>query len=236
MVKRYVYHIKYSEAGRSEMRKYFAEFIGTFVLTFFGCGTAVITKCSTDNYPGYILTALAFGLAVTVMFYAIGDISGCHINPAVSFAMFLRGKLTGKDFAGYIIAQLLGALAAGGFLFLMFGAESGLGANSLYIGSISISLVIEGLLTFVLVLAVLGIVAKNDNVPAAGIVIGITYLFVNVFGIGLTGASVNPARSLGPAVFAGGDALINVWVFIVAPLIGAAAAAVVHGAFYRKKA
>ncbi len=222
-------------SGVEYMRKYFAEFIGTFVLTLFGCGSAVITQCSTENYPGYLLTALAFGLAVIAMFYAIGDISGCHINPAVSFAMFLRGKLGAKDLAGYIIAQLIGAIAAGGILFLVFGAESGLGANSLYRGSISISLVIEIILTFVFILTILGVTAKSDNAALSGIIIGLAFTFVYILGIGLTGASANPARSLGPAIFAGGDALISVWVFVVAPLVGGAAAAAVHGALYRKK-
>ena len=217
------------------MKKYFAEFIGTFVLTFFGCGTAVITECSTENYPGYLLTALAFGLAIVAMAYAIGDVSGCHVNPAVSVAMFLRGKLTPKDLAGYVIAQFIAGIAAGGMLFLIFGGESGLGTNGLYKGSISISLVIEIILTFVFILTILGVTAKTDNAHVAGIVIGLTLTFVHILGIGFTGTSVNPARSLGPAIFAGGDALINVWVFIVAPVIGGAAAAAVHGALYRKK-
>ena len=120
-------------------------------------------------------------------------------------------------------------------LFLIFGGESGLGTNGLYKGSISISLVIEIILTFVFILTILGVTAKTDNAHVAGIVIGLTLTFVHILGIGFTGTSVNPARSLGPAIFAGGDALINVWVFIVAPVIGGAAAAAVHGALYRKK-
>lgn len=217
------------------MRKYLAELIGTFVLTFFGCGTAVVTKCSTDNYAGYLITALAFGLAIVACAYAIGDISGCHINPAVSFAMFLRGKLNPIDLAGYVIAQFIGGIAAGGLLLVLLGKETGLGTNGLYQGNISISILIEVILTFVFVLTILGVTARTENASVAGIVIGLTLAFVHILGIAFTGTSVNPARSLGPAVFAGGDALKYVWVFIVAPFIGAACAAAVHGVLYKRK-
>ena len=210
------------------MKKYLAELIGTFVLTFFGCGTAVVTQCSTDNYPGYLLTALAFGLSIVAMAYSIGNISGCHINPAVSLAMLLKGKLEVGDFLGYVIAQCIGGLAAGALLAAIFGAETGVGSNGLYNGNIALSIVIEVILTCVFILAILGVTSKEENGSVAGLVIGLTLTFVHILGIGLTGTSVNPARSL-VAVFAGGAALSSLWVFIVAPLIGAALAAILYG-------
>ena len=214
---------------------FIAELIGTFVLTFFGCGTAVVTKCGTDNYAGYLITALAFGLAIVAMAYSIGNVSGCHINPAVSLAMLIRKKITAMEFCCYVCAQCAGAILAGGLLAGLFGKESGLGANGLYNGSVAWSIVIEVILTFVFVLAIMGVTSKTENGAVAGIVIGLTLVFVHILGIGLTGTSVNPARSLGPAIFAGGDALTNVWVFIVAPFIGAALAAVTDKALKIKE-
>ena len=210
------------------MKKYVAEGIGTFVLTFFGCGTAIVTQCSTSNYPGYLLTALAFGLSIVAMAYSIGNISGCHINPAVSLAMLLARKLDSKDFAGYVIGQCAGGLVAGALLMAIFGRESGLGANGLYNGNTGLSILIEIILTCVFLIAILGVTSKPAFSGVAGLVIGLTLTFVHILGIGLTGTSVNPARSL-VAVFAGGEALKSLWVFIVAPLIGAALAAVIYG-------
>ena len=210
------------------MKKYVAELIGTFVLTFFGCGTAVVTGCSVDNPGAYLLTALAFGLSIVAMAYSIGNISGCHINPAVSLAMLISKKMDSKDFVGYVVAQCIGGLLAGALLAGIFGAESGVGSNGLYNGSVGLSLLIEIILTCVFLLAILGVTSKAENGAVAGIVIGLTLTFVHILGIGLTGTSVNPARSL-VAVFAGGEALKALWVFIVAPLIGAALAAVLYG-------
>ena len=209
------------------MKKYLAEFIGTFVLTFFGCGTAIVTQCSTQNYPGYLLTALAFGLSIVAMAYSIGNISGCHINPAVSLSMYMSKKLDSKDFVGYVIAQCAGGLIAGAVLMAIFGKETGLGSNGLYNGSIGLSILIEVILTCVFVLAILGVTSKAEYTGVAGIVIGLSLAFVHILGIGLTGTSVNPARSL-VAIFAGGEALGALWVFIVAPLIGAALAAITY--------
>ena len=209
------------------MKKYLAEFIGTFVLTFFGCGTAIVTQCSTQNYPGYLLTALAFGLSIVAMAYSIGNISGCHINPAVSLSMYMSKKLDSKDFVGYVIAQCAGGLIAGVVLMAIFGKETGLGSNGLYNGSIGLSILIEVILTCVFVLAILGVTSKAEYTGVAGIVIGLSLAFVHILGIGLTGTSVNPARSL-VAIFAGGEALGALWVFIVAPLIGAALAAITY--------
>lgn len=210
------------------IKKYLAEFIGTFVLVFFACGTATVVGCSAANGTGYLLTALAFGLVIVAMAYSIGNVSGCHINPAVSIAMLINGKLSVKDFIGYVISQFLGAIAGAGVLALFVGVESGLGANALYKGDILLSIVIEIILTFVFVIAILGVTSKVENGAVAGIVIGLSLTLVHILGISFTGTSVNPARSFGPALFVGGDALINVWVFIVAPLIGGALAAIVY--------
>ena len=210
------------------MKKYIAELIGTFVLTLFGCGTAVVTGCSVDNPAAYLTTAIAFGLSIVAMAYSIGNVSGCHINPAVSFAMLLRKKLSFGDFIGYVIFQCCGAILAGLLLNFLFGAESGLGTNGLYNGNVVLSIVIEIILTCVFILAIIGVTSKENYGAVAGLVIGLSLIFVHILGIGLTGTSVNPARSLGPAIFAGGDALKNVWVFIVGPLAGGALAAIIY--------
>ncbi len=217
------------------MKKFFAEFIGTFVLTAFGCGTAVVAQCSTDNYAGYLITALAFGLSIVAMAYSIGNVSGCHINPAVSLGVLINGGMNGAEFIKYVIAQCLGGLAAGGFLTFLFSPDTGLGSNGLYKGNAGTSIVIEIVLTFVFVLCVLGVTSKAEFSKVAGLVIGGALTFVHLFGIGLTGTSVNPARSL-VAVFAGGSALSCLWVFIVAPLIGAVLAAAVHRGLKTKAA
>ena len=208
-------------------KKYLAEFIGTFVLVFFACGTAAVVGCDPAG-SGYLLTALAFGLVIVAMAYSIGNISGCHINPAVSIAMLITGKLTLVDFAGYLVAQFAGAIAGAAALMAFVGKESGLGANALWNGNIFGSLVIEIILTFVFVLAILGVTSKPEYSKVAGLVIGLSLTLVHILGISFTGTSVNPARSFGPALFVGGDALINVWVFIVAPLAGGALAAVCY--------
>lgn len=217
------------------IKKYVAEFIGTFVLVFFACGTAVVTKCSVDNPAGYLLTALAFGLVIVAMAYSIGNVSGCHINPAVSIAMLVSGKMSVADFFGYVVAQFLGATAGAAALMAFVGKESGLGANGLFDGRVVPSLVIEVILTFVFVLAILGVTSKVENGAVAGIVIGLSLTMVHILGIAFTGTSVNPARSFGPALFVGGDALKNVWVFIVAPLVGGVLAALCYKFLASKK-
>lgn len=210
------------------LKKYVAEFIGTFVLVLFACGTAAVVGCSAENGTGYLLTALAFGLVIVAMAYSIGNISGCHINPAVSIAMLVSGKLNIKDFIGYVVAQFLGATAGAAVLMAIVGKDSGLGANALYNDDIVMSLIIEVILTFVFVIAILGVTSKTENGAVAGIVIGLTLTLVHILGISFTGTSVNPARSFGPALFVGGDALANVWVFIAAPLAGGVLAALVY--------
>ena len=210
------------------IKKYIAEFIDTFVLVLFACGTAAVVGCSAENGTGYLLTALAFGLVIVAMAYSIGNISGCHINPAVSIAMLVSGKMNIKDFIGYIVAQFLGATAGAGVLMALVGKESGLGANALYNDSIGLSILVEIILTFVFVIAILGVTSKIENSAVAGIVIGLSLTLVHILGISFTGTSVNPARSFGPALLVGGDALADVWVFIVAPLIGGVLAALVY--------
>ena len=210
------------------IKKYIAEFIGTFVLVLFACGTAAVVGCSAENGTGYLLTALAFGLVIVAMAYSIGNVSGCHINPAVSIAMLVSGKLSIADFIGYIVAQFAGATAGAAVLMALVGKESGLGANALYNDSIGLSFLVEIILTFVFVIAILGVTSKIENSSVAGIVIGLTLTLVHILGISFTGTSVNPARSFGPAILLGGDALSCVWVFIVAPLVGGVLAALVY--------
>lgn len=223
-------------------KKYIAEFIGTFTLTLFGCGSAALSG-GIDGKLGILGISMAFGLSIVAMAYAIGDISGCHINPAVSLAMLISKKLDMKDFVGYVIAQVLGGLAAAGVLSFIINsssnlgsvAEVGLGQNGFgsasYVGlSMGGAIVVEIILTFVFLMTILGVTAKAKTGTVAGLVIGLCLAFVHILGIPLTGTSVNPARSFGPALLMGGQALSQVWVFIVAPLIGAALAAVVWNA------
>ena len=205
------------------VKKYLAEFIGTFVLVLFGCGVACVLGCDTP--AGYLATALAFGLVIVAMAYSIGNISGCHINPAVSLAMFINNKMTLEDFIGYVIAQFLGATAGAGVLAYFVGKKSGLGINSIHTFGWGKSFIIEVILTFVFVLAIIGVTSKESLSSVAGIVIGLALTLVHLLGIYFTGTSVNPARSFGPSVIVGGDQLKGLWVFIVAPLVGGALAA-----------
>lgn len=209
------------------MKKYIAEFIGTFVLVLIGCGVAAVTGCNGEANGSYVLTALAFGGVIVAMAYSIGNISGCHVNPAVSLGVLINNGMTGKDFIGYVIAQFLGGICGAAVLRGLIGTSLGLGANGLYQDSIGKSLLVEILLTFIFVLAVLGATSKIENSSVAGLVIGGSLTLVHLLGIYFTGTSVNPARSFGPALLLGGDALGCVWVFIVAPLIGGALAAFV---------
>ncbi len=219
-------------------KKYLAEIIGTFVLVTFGCGTACAVGCASDAGCGYILTALAFGLVIVAMAYSIGNISGRHINPAVSIAMLIRKQLTGKDFVGYVVSQVIGAALGCIVLGIVFGFDCGFGANQIQAGwangTVAGALLVEIILTFVFVIAIIGVTSKVENGAVAGLVIGLTLTLVHILGIALTGTSVNPARSLMPAIFAGGTALAQVWIFIVGPLVGGALAAVVYS--YLEKA
>ena len=225
------------------MKKYLAECIGTMTLVVLGCGTAMLVGCDAVNGGGYILTALAFGLTIVAMAYSIGNVSGCHINPAVSLAMVIRGDLSVKDFVGYVIAQCAGALIGAGLLSLIFklGGVSdmtgGLGSNGLagVGGNALAGLLVEIVLTYIFVTAILGVTSKKANHGSfAGLVIGLTLVVVHILGIGLTGTSVNPARSFGPALVAAlsgnSEPLAALWVFIVGPMIGSALAACVYKA------
>ncbi|MBP5411522.1 MAG: MIP family channel protein [Lachnospiraceae bacterium] len=223
------------------IKKYVAEFIGTLVLVLVGCGTAMTVGCSSDRGGGYILTALAFGLVIVAMAYSIGNVSGCHINPAVTIAFWVNGELDTKDLLGYIVSQMLGALAGAGILKGVFALADrtdltgGLGSNGLggVNNSIAAGLIVECFLTFIFIMAILGVTSKKANHGhVAGIVIGLTLVLVHILGIGLTGTSVNPARSLGPAIIAAiagnTDPIIDVWVFIVGPLAGSLLAVVAY--------
>ena len=213
------------------MKKYVCEFIGTAVLVLFGCGSATLGGSSL----GILGIAMAFGLSIVAMAYVIGKVSGCHVNPAVSLAMLIDGRMEIKDFICYVVAQVLGGIAGIGILYFIISSlglnptEIGLGANG-YAADFNVfgALATEVVLTFVFVLTVLGVTADESKSNIAGIVIGLTLAFVHILGIPLTGTSVNPARSFAPALFLGGEPLQQVWVFILAPLVGAALAAVVY--------
>ncbi len=223
------------------MKKYIAEFIGTMTLVVLGCGTAMLVGCSSEQGTGYLLTALAFGLTIVGMAYCVGNISGCHINPAVSLGVLMSGGMSSSDFIGYVVAQCLGALAGSGLLAAIFGLggvvdkTGGFGSNGLagVNGSAIAGLLVEIVLTCIFVMVILGVTSKNAGHGSfGGLIIGWTLVVIHILGIGLTGTSVNPARSIGPAIVAaisGNTAPIAcVWVFIVGPLIGAALAAVIY--------
>ena len=210
------------------MKTYVSEFIGTCVLVLFGCGTAVVSG------GDLVATSLAFGLSIVAMAYVIGNISGCHVNPAVSLAMLINNKLTVKEFICYVVSQVFGAVFGSALLkIILYTTEYGtsnLGANgygvaSAYEITLLGAFLVEIVLTFVFIYTILGVTSDEKKGSVAGLVIGLTLTFVHLIGINLTGTSVNPARSLAPAIFMGKEALSQVWVFIVAPFIGSALAA-----------
>ena len=210
------------------MKKYLAEFVGTLVLVLFGCGTAVVLGCQAATVnAAYLGTALAFGLCIVAMAYSIGNVSGCHINPAVSLGVLLTGGMSVADFVGYVIAQCAGATAGAAILGYLCGWDCGFGTNALFNGDVVKSFAVEAVLTCTFVLTILGVTSKSGHNKFAGLVIGLTLVLIHIFGIHFTGTSVNPARSFGPALFAGGAAMADLWVFIAAPLAGAVVAAIV---------
>ena len=225
------------------IKKYGAEAIGTMVLVLFGCGSAAIA----GSVLGTFGIAMAFGLSIVAMAYVIGNISGCHINPAVSIAMLIDKRLSPKDFIGYVVSQVIGAIIGIALLvFIINSADLGgftatnLGQNGFdSVSAVGLSMigafVVEIILTFVFVFTILGVTDNEKTSAIAGIVIGLTLVFVHIMGIPLTGTSVNPARSLAPALFIGGLALQQVWVFIIAPLIGGSLAAFVYRFFKCEK-
>ncbi|MBQ6680599.1 MAG: aquaporin [Lachnospiraceae bacterium] len=223
------------------LKKYCAEFIGTCVLVVLGCGTAMLVGCDAANGGGYILTALAFGLVIVGMAYCVGNISGCHINPAVSLGVLISGGISVREFIGYVISQCLGAFAGAGLLAAIFSLggvhdmTGGFGSNGLagVNGSAIAGLLVEAVLTFIFVLTILGVTSKKAGHGSfGGLVIGFTLTLVHILGIGLTGTSVNPARSFGPALVAlftgNAEPIGQLWVFIVGPFVGAAIAAIVY--------
>ncbi len=221
---------------KSMIKRYAAECIGTCVLVLIGCGAAM-------SGLGTLTIAIAFGLSIVAMAYSIGNISGCHVNPAVSFAVYMNGGLNTREFLGYVVSQCAGSFIGTLLLRLIFKLSDikdytapedkdwGMGANTLagVNDSIIAGFIVEIVLTFIFVIAILGVTSKKANHGSfGGLVIGLTLTLVHILGIGLTGTSVNPARSLFPAIFAFGDALIQVWIFIIAPFIGAGLAALAY--------
>jgi aquaporin Z len=217
------------------LTKYFAELLGTFVLVFMGTGSAVIA----GSHITFVGIAFTFGLAVLVMVYAIGPISGCHINPAISIAMLVAGKISVKDTIGYIIAQVIGAILASALLLCIAKGlpgydiavnglgQDGYGAHSPDKYGMQSGLITEIVLTFIFLIVIFGATAKNAAPGFAGVAIGLALVIIHLVGIPVTGVSVNPARSIGPALLVGGDALSQLWLFIVAPIAGGILAAIV---------
>ena len=222
------------------MKKYVAEFIGTFTLVLFGCGTAVVS----GQAVGHLGIAFAFGFALLAMCYGIGPVSGCHVNPAVSLGVFAAGRMSSKDLGGYIVAQLLGGIAAAGVLAviangLLAGYDvgaNGLGQNGWGEGyqagyALSSAVVFEFVATLIFVIVILASTQTGAPTQMAGLAIGISLVVIHIFGINITGVSVNPARSLGPAIWVGGKAISQVWMFLLVPSI----AGIASGAIYRSK-
>ncbi len=212
------------------MKKYLAEMIGTMVLVLMGCGAAVFAGAAQPfDSVGTLGVAFAFGLSVVAMAYAVGSISGCHINPAITLGVFLSGRMSGKDAGIYMIFQVIGAVI-GSFILWFLAKDSGstttlTGANGFAEGQMWVAFVGETVFTCIFVLVVLGVTAKNGLNRFAGLAIGLTLVLVHIVCIPITGTSVNPARSIGPAIFEGGAALSQLWLFIAAPLLGSAVAA-----------
>jgi aquaporin Z len=221
------------------MKKYLAEFIGTFTLVLFGCGTAVVA----GDKVGFLGIAFAFGFALIAMAYGIGPISGCHINPAVSLGVFTAGRMSAKDLIGYIISQCLGAIAASSVLLTIMSGLSGydivargLGQNGWGVGylgqyQLASAATFEFVATLLFIIVILGSTQQNAPAQFAGLAIGITLVVIHIFGINITGVSVNPARSLGPALLVGGKAISQLWLFIVIPSI----AGILAGILFRTK-
>lgn len=226
------------------MKKYFAELIGTMVLVLMGCGSAVFSGSIAGTVGegiGTVGVALSFGLSVVAMAYTIGNISGCHINPAITLGVWLSGRMSGKDAIMYMIFQIIGAFIGSAIIFALIsaGAHSGptlTGANSFDDGEMLQAFVAEMVFTFIFVLVVLGSTdSKRGAGQFAGLIIGLTLVLVHLVCIPITGTSVNPARSIAPAFFEGGKALSQLWLFIVAPFVGAAISALVWKALSGKE-
>ena len=226
------------------MKKYSAELIGTLALVLIGCGSAVIA----GTYIGFAGISFAFGLTVLAMVYAIGNISGCHINPAITVAMLVAGKINGKDAIYYIIAQCIGGIIGAGILWAIASGitdfslantglgQNGFGDNSPAGYSLAACFIAEVVLTALFLFVIFGSTHEKAPKGFAGISIGFTLVLIHLVGIPITGTSVNPARSLGPAVWVGGDAIAQVWLFIIAPIIGGIIAALIWKYGFDKEA
>lgn len=224
------------------MKKIIAEVLGTFFLVFFGVGTAVITGAAFGILP----IAVAFGLSIVAAAYGLGAISGAHLNPAVSLGVLCAGRMTVGEFIQYVIAQVIGAILGALAIYLIATGKSdysvavnGLGQNGFGPGygggySLGAALIFEVVATFIFVTVILGVTGPGSTAGFAGLAIGLTLTAVHLVGINVTGTSVNPARSIGPALFVGGQALSQLWVFIVAPLVGGALAGIVNAAGFTK--
>lgn len=227
------------------MRKYIAEAIGTFVLVFFGVGSAVLAGGGIGIADSISITGIsfAFGISVVAMAYSIGQISGAHLNPAVSMGMLVAGRMTVKEFGGYAAFQIVGATAAAATIYIMATnsaggydiATNGLGQNGWgpdYGGEFFMisAFLFEVIATAVFLVVILAVTSETGNAAMAGLAIGLTLTMIHLVGITVTGTSVNPARSIGPALFVGGTALSQLWLFILAPLIGGALGGVLHQA------
>ena len=218
------------------MKKYIAEMIGTMVLVLMGCGSAVFAGQAADTVGagvGTLGVALAFGLSVVAMAYTIGGISGCHINPAITLGVYLSGRMSGKDAGMYMLFQVIGAIIASAILSVMVtvgvhGGPTATGSNSFSDGMMLQAFLAEMIFTFIFVLVVLGATDEEKGAGnLAGLAIGLTLVLIHIVCIPITGTSVNPARSIGPALFNGGVALEQLWLFIVAPFFGATLSALV---------
>lgn len=231
------------------MKKYIAELVGTFCLVLFGCGAAVVAGVSQSGPAGLGLLgiSLAFGVAVVAMAYAIGPISGCHINPAITVSMLVAGKMNIKDTVGYVVAQVVGAIVGAWVLYIIQSGMPGfalgewaLGSNGWgdgYLGGYNTSsaFITEAVMTFIFLFVIFAVTSKNGNPNMAGLAIGLTLTLIHMVAIPVTGTSVNPARSIGPAVFAGGAAMSQLWLFIVAPLAGGIVAALFWNMIFGKE-
>lgn len=218
------------------MKKYLAEMVGTMVLVLMGCGSAVFAGSAAGAVStgvGTLGVALAFGLAVVAMAYAIGGISGCHINPAITLGVFLSGRMNGKEACTYMVFQVIGAIIGSAVLYALVstgahGGPTATGSNGFADGMMLQAFIAEAVFTFIFVLVVLGSTDSEKGAGnLAGLAIGLTLVLVHIVCIPITGTSVNPARSVGPALFEGGAALSQLWLFIVAPFVGAALSALV---------
>ncbi|MIL09552.1 aquaporin [Salmonella enterica subsp. enterica] len=216
------------------MKKYLAEILGTFLLVFLGTASVVLGNLGTALPLGQGVIGLAFGIGIISAAYAIGPISGAHLNPAVTLGVFLAGRMPASDVIGYFVAQIIGAILATAALFLIVsgkvgGYSGGWGANGWdpAVWGASSAFLVEAIATFVFVTVILGVTAEKHSTAFAGLVIGLTLAAIHFAVIPMTGTSVNPARSIGPAIFTGGAAMSQLWLFIVAPLVGGAVAGIV---------